>query len=925
MDTSDATDQGAPSGRIRRTAGVPEVKPGDTLADRFLLREILGHGATGTVFSALDRSVGQKVAIKVLHPDLHDERTRERLRREVRASRNGHPNAVAVYDLHEAEGNVFLSMELVEGRSLKDLLTERKNLDPSEVVAIGRQVAAALAHLHGLGIIHRDIKPGNILLACDGTVKLCDMGLARPIEEGMTVTETEMVVGTPAYMAPEQGLGADLTTASDVYGLGLTLYQCLTGSVPLTSETAVATLTRRQRERPPAVRRERPDCPSWLNRLIRRMLEPRPGDRPPATKVVAALETGRVWPRPRRRTAAAAGAAFAVSVAAFLLGPRLLTRETVRFEVGPAEVHGVDATGRVTWTHDLPAPITSAEPADLDGDGRDEIVVAGRPDRSPEGRDVDPTYSFLTVLTRTGELMTRIVPEERLADWNYPFRLDLNPIPFILDIDGDGRHEIILLCQHTRFYPAVLMLYWPRWDLWERLLDHPGHIYAMGAASRDGSPGLGFVAVNNLLAMVFAYGEIEIVSPASRQAQRRSMIGFGAPPDAPLIRTSVGSWRAYVPLDSGEHGQPKSERISIDHISPDIRVRMGLEGCALDPFYNPVPGPNAGRDLQEARLDFMSAMFLLSPGRGAISSDGTMAFLEATRSNAGSLMEEPSYEVIFDVIGARALATAGDLEAAIALLESAGSATANEDLPYRLGHLQAVAGRFDASKATITQLIDTGWGPRSRFDATLLMLQLALRTRDSDKAQASISYLVERDAVGANQSVLTSALWARVRLWWDESTDADCAVRSVDLDADGDAVGCLARWRTHQNRGNDVQFMEASNAINTDGSKLGRVALAAALMAGDRASEALAELDRLIAELEPGSRYDFVDREVLDLARAVRATALLDSGDSAAARNAARQLAPHLGSGTLPEILVLEVLDRTANSFANAEATISTR
>ena len=248
MDANDATDRERSAIPGRRTGTPINVSPGDTLAGRFLLREILGYGATGTVFSALDRSVGQKVAIKVLHPDLHDDRTRERLRREVRASRNGHPNAVAVYDLHEAEGNVFLSMELVVGQSLRDLLTERKKLDPSEVVAIGRQVAAALAHLHGLGIIHRDIKPGNILLAADGVVKLCDMGLARPLEEGMTVTETEMVVGTPAYMAPEQGLGADLTAASDVYGLGLTLYQCLTGSVPLTSETAVATLTRRQRE-----------------------------------------------------------------------------------------------------------------------------------------------------------------------------------------------------------------------------------------------------------------------------------------------------------------------------------------------------------------------------------------------------------------------------------------------------------------------------------------------------------------------------------------------------------------------------------------------------------------------------------------------------------------------------------------------------
>ena len=130
MDSNDATDRERSAIPNTSIGTRTNVSAGDTLAGRFLLREILGSGATGTVFSALDRSVGQKVAIKVLHPDLHDERTRERLRREVRASRNGHPNLVAVYDLHEADGHVFLSMELVEGRSLKDLLAESSRLEP---------------------------------------------------------------------------------------------------------------------------------------------------------------------------------------------------------------------------------------------------------------------------------------------------------------------------------------------------------------------------------------------------------------------------------------------------------------------------------------------------------------------------------------------------------------------------------------------------------------------------------------------------------------------------------------------------------------------------------------------------------------------------------------------------------------------------
>jgi serine/threonine-protein kinase len=124
-------------------------------------------------------------------------------------------------------------------------LAERERLSVEETVELGAQVAKALAHLHGNGLVHRDVKPGNVLLSSDGQIKLCDLGLARPIARGTTVTETAMVVGTPAYMAPEQATAIELTAATDIYALGLTLYKCLTGEVPLEGDTAVETLMRR--------------------------------------------------------------------------------------------------------------------------------------------------------------------------------------------------------------------------------------------------------------------------------------------------------------------------------------------------------------------------------------------------------------------------------------------------------------------------------------------------------------------------------------------------------------------------------------------------------------------------------------------------------------------------------------------------------
>ncbi len=201
----------------------PMPEPGQILEGRFLLERRLGSGGAGVVFSARDTTVNQRVAIKVLHPHVVDDRSRERVRREVRASRPGHPNAVTIFELYEADGLVFLAMELVEGPNLGEILKDRDRLTIDEVIDLGRELAAALAHLAARGLVHRDVKPGNVLLGKDGIAKLCDTGLVRPTTSGETVTESAMVVGTPAYMAPEQASGAELTPAADVYALGLTL------------------------------------------------------------------------------------------------------------------------------------------------------------------------------------------------------------------------------------------------------------------------------------------------------------------------------------------------------------------------------------------------------------------------------------------------------------------------------------------------------------------------------------------------------------------------------------------------------------------------------------------------------------------------------------------------------------------------------
>jgi serine/threonine protein kinase len=910
MDIRDDTKREARSGGQRLRHPPVEVRPGDILTGRFVVGEVLGVGATGTVFSALDQAVGQKVAIKILHPDLNDDRNRERLRREVRAARSGHPNLVPVFDLYEGDGHVFLSMELVEGRSLKMILKELGRLETDEVVRIGRQIAAALDHLHAQGVIHRDIKPGNILLTPDGTAKLCDMGLARPLEEGMTVTETEMVVGTPAYMAPEQGLGNDLTAASDLYGLGLTLYQCLTGSVPLTSETAVATLTRRQRERPPAVRKDRPGCPAWLDRLIRRMLEPRPGDRPSAARVARACETTRVWPRPRKRSVAMAGLVAVLVAAAAFVGWSSVSRRTVGFDYDQYSVFGLDHEGKKTWTHEVSSPPREIEAVDLDGDGRDEVVATGPPPTDGHERPPADRTTYLTILNDRGRVISSVVLEDLIGGWEYPYRLDVHPILSFEDLDGDGRLEVVVNCRHQRFYPAVLLAYWPRWSVWETLLHHPGSLIAIGAAHESGRPGIRFVAYNNLLGMIKVYGEIELVPPGSGKEGYGRPTRMVAPPDLMSRKSTVGSWRAYVPFAEGSASPYRDEKFVITR-EPELIVGLADRGPVFDHLFNPLDGPNRGRDLREARLRFAESLSMIGARTRAITLAGVEELMANIRSDAGPLMDEVPYNIVFSTLAAKTLAGAGDLEAGIALLEETRLLKRDDNLLFRLAHLYALGGELTKAREILVDTANQGTTARAGYDVPLLMLQIAIVQDEERDVAAAVGYLTDRSKSPHTTGGLRNSLAARARLWRDAATPTDAQVHTVDVDGDGDAVACLVRWRLGIPARDEVERMRASIDHNPDGFKLGTIALAAVLIDEGSPGEALVELDRVIGAVARSSKWDFTDAQIMGLAWAVRVVALEAAGDFAAASAEAARLAPELDPDLLPGILVREVLDRT--------------
>lgn len=265
------------------------TESGGTVGGRYALVERIGSGAMGIVWRARDELLDREVAVKQLRlPDLTPEEAetvRARAMREARnAARLHHPAAIAVFDVVVEDDRPWLVMEHLPSRSLANLLAERERLDPTEAARIGGQVAAALAAAHAAGIVHRDVKPSNVLIGHDGTVKLTDFGISRAAGDG-TLTDSGMITGTPAYLAPEVARGEQPGSASDVFSLGATLYAATEGRSPYgTSDNSFGLLYRAA-----AGKVEPPSRSGGLTGLLTRMLAVDPEVRPSAAQAVALL------------------------------------------------------------------------------------------------------------------------------------------------------------------------------------------------------------------------------------------------------------------------------------------------------------------------------------------------------------------------------------------------------------------------------------------------------------------------------------------------------------------------------------------------------------------------------------------------------------------------------------------------------------
>ena len=260
------------------------------LARRYELQELIGGGGMADVYKAQDKLLDRAVAVRILHQQYsNDAEFVEKFRREATAAAKlAHPNIVNIYDVGEDGGSQYIVMEYVSGPTLKEVIQQKGCLEPIEAVRIAKEIASALESAHRNNLVHCDIKPHNILVMPDGHIKVTDFGIARAVSAS-TMTYSGSVMGSVHYFSPEQAKGTVITTKSDVYSLGVVLYEMLTGQLPFNGETSVSIALKHLQEEPVSIRQLNPSIPPVLEAIVQKAMSKDPADRPNSTELYADL------------------------------------------------------------------------------------------------------------------------------------------------------------------------------------------------------------------------------------------------------------------------------------------------------------------------------------------------------------------------------------------------------------------------------------------------------------------------------------------------------------------------------------------------------------------------------------------------------------------------------------------------------------
>jgi serine/threonine-protein kinase len=676
--------------------GVKAVaQAGFALPERWRVARLLGAGGQAEVWLAFDAELSEWVAVKVFGGSL-TEVQQERLRREVRLGRSlSHPGLVRTYELIEGGDRLAVAMEWVQGVSLARRLDDGP-LPIGEVIAIAEQALDVLGFLGDQRIVHRDVKPSNLLLDGDGRVRLADLGLVRPLGDDTELTRTAMTVGTPGYMSPEQHKGEELTPASDLYSLGVTLYQLLTGRAPFTGRSAFEVADRHLRAAPPSPRKLRPDCPPWLDRFVLRLLQKRPADRfRDAAAAREALLRRRLLVSPRfRRRVAAAALAVAAIVGLASLAARLQRREPAAVTIVGNDAVVSDARGREVWRQPVAAGSkTPAVVADLVGDARPEVVL-GLNSRDAEGI----AQARIAVFDGAGKELASLAPMADTLPSTFPdFSLSADvPMLAAPDLDGDGHPELVWTAIHGIWYPGEVGAWSPRGRKGPTpLLANSGHVGQCVAADLDGDgrQELVVLALNNPMGFQDVLVTLQVGSMAIGEA-----FAAGFSPDQVHLeagtRRDLGlAVRSYTSLGEylGSYRIVEAGGAGITLDRPGGSLRLDASG---NPEGSPLVGLGAG-----PRKEFWRQLATTCLMVESSDADLDTAWAALLGQHAAVLTEAPT-RLAAELLVARSLARGGRHADAARFLRAARRRDPRAgDLMLRSGEQHFLAGRRRAGLA----------------------------------------------------------------------------------------------------------------------------------------------------------------------------------------------------------------------------------
>jgi hypothetical protein len=507
--------------------------------------------------------------------------------------------------------------------------------------------------------------------------------------------------------------------------------------------------------------------------------------------------------------------------------------------------------------------------------------------------------SEVAVFRADGRLVTRVRPEELVATWSHPFPKRFQPRVVGLDVDHDGRNELVVLCPHWAFYPTELLVYWPKTGTWDRVLDHWGRIYEVASVPGPAAR-IRFLARNNAFGLAHVLGEIELAPPSERAPGRRVGAMLSTTPGLASADPSA-SWVAYTLFDPppGDVSKPVFTRLEV---LPDGGTSLRLQSgtLAFAPNGSPLSGPAAGRDLASLRLEF-AAQETTQRWSSLAERDAAsiLQSMETFRRRFEPLLLEPQYRLTFDLLFARQLAVSRAPARAAELLRETVRDVVGEEARYQLAAFLALAGDLHGAADLLRRLTRDPGDLRGWYDAPQLLVRVAAETGSERDVALAIEALSINGIAPLAQPAMAAALRARADVIADRVGEPDAEVRSTPYAPDGDAIGILSRWRLGRTRPADVRAMEMFVEGAADAQVDGRLALAAALLGAGRPAEAAKSCDELVRRLEPEARTSFERRQQLLLAEALRAKALLALGR----RDEARALASDLVATSRPGLL----------------------